>query len=559
MRGVFYVTICTMQQKTALDILKSGRNVYLTGAAGAGKTHVLNEYITYLRKHDIGVGITASTGIAATHLGGMTIHSWSGIGIRDYLSEYDLDAMSQQRPLVRRLENTQVLIIDEVSMLHPNTLDLVDAVCKELKRSHEPFGGMQVVLSGDFFQLPPIVRGGGEDVFADSANAWREGDFRICYLSEQHRQDDDSLLTILNDIRDGNVSEHTRALLQERIGASAPESITPTKLYTHNIDVDAHNEAELAELDGEEWVFDMTDKGRANIIAGLRKSVLAPETLKIKKGATVMFVKNSFEDGYVNGTLGKVVAFDYGYPVVEIMSGKRITATPAEWSVEENGKVLGLVEQVPLRLAWAITVHKSQGMSLDAAEIDLGKAFVPGQGYVALSRVRTLEGLILKAISETALTVHPYVLELDKHLRGNSAHWEKVVRDFSEEKIQTMHGEFIKRCGGSLKEVRIERAAPQEKVPTHLKTLALIEQGLSLEEITVTRGCTLGTVIGHLSKLANTEHKEKLLPYKPSEKELKEVAAAIKKVGNEKLTPIRSALKNKYTYDEIRLASLFLE
>ncbi len=547
-----------MQQKTALDILKSGRNVYLTGAAGAGKTHVLNEYITYLRKHDIGVGITASTGIAATHLGGMTIHSWSGIGIRDYLSEYDLDAMSQKQPLVRRFEKTQVLIIDEVSMLHPNTLDLVDSVCKELKRSHEPFGGMQVVLSGDFFQLPPIVRGGGEDAFADSARAWAEGDFRICYLSEQHRQDDDSLLAILNDIRDGNVSEHTRTLLQERIGAHTPDGITPTKLYTHNIDVDAHNEAQLAELDGEEWSFDMRDKGRANIVAGLRKSVLAPETLKVKKGATVMFVKNSFEDGYVNGTLGTVVGFDYGFPVVEIVGGKKVTATPMEWSVEENGKVLGMVEQVPLRLAWAITVHKSQGMSLDAAEIDLGKAFVPGQGYVALSRVRTLAGLILKAISETALAVHPYVLSLDTRLRENSTHWERVVGGFSEEKMRTMHETFIKKCGGSLKEVRVKKELPQEKIPTHIKTLALVEKGIPLEEIAETRGLTTGTIIGHLAKFIGTEHQDKLDAYKPPKKQLEEIATAIEKVGNEKLTPIRSALKNKYTFEEIRLASLFL-
>ena len=243
-----------MLQETALGILKTGRNVYLTGAAGSGKTHVLNQYVEYLRKHNVGVGITASTCIAATHLSGMTIHAWSGIGIKDYLSEWDIDSLTQRQPLAKRYERTDVLLIDEVSMLRPELLDMVDQVAKAMKRSEKPFGGMQVILSGDFFQLPPVVKNGASEAFADSANAWHEGDFRVCYLTEQYRQDGGALLDVLNDIRDGEISYLTQESLESRMTElqEEEEDIQAVVLHTHNESVDERNSVELDKIEGDE-------------------------------------------------------------------------------------------------------------------------------------------------------------------------------------------------------------------------------------------------------------------------------------------------------------------
>src|SRR3989344_1623035 len=196
-----------MTQGETLNILKSGRNIYLTGAAGSGKTHVLNEYINYLRDRCVSVGVTASTGIAATHLGGVTIHSWSGIGIKDNISNQDIDYLAKKDYLRKRFNKTRVLVIDEVSMLHSRMLDDVDRVCRTMKGNENPFGGMQVVLSGDFFQLPPIVRNGSSVEFVNSSRVWKEMDIRVCYLEDQYRQEDNALREILNEMRGGVVSQ----------------------------------------------------------------------------------------------------------------------------------------------------------------------------------------------------------------------------------------------------------------------------------------------------------------------------------------------------------------
>ncbi len=439
-----------MLQSEALKILKAGRNVYLTGAAGAGKTHVINQYVEYLKDHKINPSITASTGIAATHIGGMTIHSWSGVGIKDDLTDWDIDAMEQKQYLVKRITGASVLIIDEVSMLSPNMLDMVDQVCKALRRSQEPFGGLQVVLSGDFFQLPPIMRGvsNGDELFANSSRAWQSADIRICYITEQYRQREDPLTDILNDIRDGNLKQKHLNLLKSRIGAKLDSDLDPIKLYTHNINVDAKNEEELSKIKQNPHIFEMSSKGNKRIIETLKNGILAPESLQLKKGAKVMFVKNNFDSGYVNGTLGEIIDFEFEKPVVKTADDE-IVVDYEEWIVEDSGKRIASISQIPLRLAWAITVHKSQGMSLDNAEIDLSKTFAPGQGYVALSRLRTLSGLVLlKDLSTSALNMHPYVVELDKSLRRESYKWEKVIDRFDDIQLQKMYDAHILDCGG---------------------------------------------------------------------------------------------------------------
>lgn len=415
-----------MTQKEALEILKAGHSVYLTGAAGSGKTYLLNQFIQFLRKGGIGVGITASTGIAATHLGGLTIHSWAGIGIAREASDMEIRMMAGNRRVAKRFARADVLIIDEISMLDADRLNLVERVARAAKGNFEPFGGMQVVLCGDFFQLPPVAKNGEPPPqFAYHSAAWKGLNPKICYLSEQFRQKDDKLVQVLNAVRRAEVDEEIRHHLRARQEAVLGDGRI-TKLYSHNVDVDAENSRELVRLPGKAVNYEMEAFGVPAILNSLKNGCLAPERLSIKKDAMVIFVKNNFEKGYVNGTLGRVSDFDkWGYPIVTAFDGSEIAAAPETWSVEENSKTLAKITQVPLRLAWAITIHKSQGMTLDAAEINLADAFEKGMGYVALSRVRSLDGMRLLGFNDTALEVHPEILSFDRELR---LHSEETVR-----------------------------------------------------------------------------------------------------------------------------------
>ena len=552
-----------MIQDDALNILKAGRNVYLTGAAGSGKTHVRNTYIQYLKERGVAVAVTASTGIAATHLGGLTIHSWSGMGIKEDLSDLDIELLIQKEHVWSRYHKTRVLIIDEVSMIHPRMFDALDRLARAMKENNSAFGGMQVVLSGDFFQLPPITKR-GDTAYVDSSRAWKDMDIRVCYLEEQYRQEEGSLQDILSEMRSGEISLRTQEIFEQITGAPRSGPVEPTRLYTHNFDVDTVNEKELEKLSGPLFSYEMTMSGKGSVAATLQKGILAPKELKLKKDAVVMFVKNNFEEGYVNGTLGRVVDFEGGMPIVETHAGKKIYVTRERWEVEDDGKVIASAEQLPLRLAWAITVHKSQGMSLDAAEIDLSKSFVPGQGYVALSRLRNLEGLTLLGLNHTALAVDPYVLELNRWLTSESAKWCAVIRKFSADEFNAMHTAFIEAAGGTtdVKEIEKNKAFEAEgipvKIPTHEKTLLLMSEGKTLSEIAQERGMTVGTIISHFEKLHSGDYTVDLTPHKPKSADLKAIRAAFKAVKEPKLALVHKKLKGKYGYEDLRLARLFL-
>jgi ATP-dependent exoDNAse (exonuclease V) alpha subunit len=433
-----------MTQKEALDILKLGHNVFLTGAAGSGKTYLLNQYISYLRSHNIPVGITASTGIAATHMGGTTIHSWSGIGIRAEMTGKDVQELFKRPYLRKRFNNTKVLIIDEISMLHGFRLDMVDMICRAFKSNDVPFGGMQVIMCGDFFQLPPVSKKDEDSSFVTESQSWQEMNLRICYLDEQFRQDDRSFLRVLNDIRNNEVNEMTVEYLSERLDKEVRGYAKPTRLFTHNADVDAINKKHLDELTSEAHEYTMSWRGSFGLTEILKKSCLAPEVLTLKEGAQVMFVKNNYEVGYVNGTLGEVIGFTKdNAPIVRTFDGSEIEVKQASWEVKEEEIEKAAISQLPLRLAWAITVHKSQGMSLDAAEIDLSRSFLPGMGYVALSRVRSLSGLKLMGMNQMALQTNSDVAELDKDFRKRSDEAMLYLLHMETQRKEQMQKDFL--------------------------------------------------------------------------------------------------------------------
>ncbi len=565
-----------MQQKQALAILKSGKNVFLTGSAGAGKTYVLNQYVQYLRERKVPVAVTASTGIAATHMNGMTIHAWAGIGVKDDLSGADLKNMKTKKYLTKNLDNVKVLIIDEISMLHKKQVDLVDKVLQYFKENSAAFGGIQVVFSGDFFQLPPVGNHGEttRDKFAFMSKAWLSANLAICYLTEQHRQSENALNTILNEIRSGQVSEASIAHLQNAKATSLKNKIDPPKLYSHNADVNRINEQHLLGLSSTSNSYHAETKGNAKLVETLKKSASAPERLRLKKGAKVMFVKNNYELGYINGTLGEVTGFtDDRTPEVTTLNGQKLLAEPAVWSIDNDaGSPIASYLQVPLKLAWAITVHKSQGMTLDAAEMDLSKTFERGQGYVALSRLKSLEGLRLLGFNPTALQVDPLALKADIRFQELS---KMAAIEKTEAELEKMAVQFLRYIGGLSDPKEIEKhkkkkAEKKIKKSTYLITREYIDKGWSIAKIANERGLSDGTVMGHLLKIQDLYPEVDISRFKPADALLERIEKVREKLleendpnvvrddGTVSQKAMYEAMNAEVGYNEIKLALAFL-
>ena len=551
-----------MNQSFAFKLLKTGVSVFLTGEAGSGKTYLVNTYIKWLRGHGIQPAITASTGIAATHIGGMTIHSWSGIGIKDKLDKRTLKQITDRSYIRKRIEKTEVLIVDEVSMLSPNTLGMVDLVCRTVRKNLEPFGGMQVVLVGDFFQLPPVVKREMGDnlslaVFAYEAEVWKKIDPVVCYLDEQFRQDDEDYLSILSAIRRNEFGQdHLSYLEKRKIEFGTAPKDTPW-LFSHNRNVDSFNENKLSKLAGEVKEFEMTSVGAKPLVEALVRGCLSPKTLRLKKGAVVTFTKNNPKLAFVNGTLGVVCGFDKqtGWPQVKIEGRCMLQVKPMDWMIEEGGKIRASVSQFPLRLAWAITVHKSQGLSLDRVTIDLSKVFEYGQGYVALSRVRRLKGLYLLGWNAQAFRVHPSILEQDNLFRRESRKIKNQMK-FTVEKIH----DFIVRAGGSIKKVRMDRDRRVVKPNTQMLTLELWQQGKGVVEIAKERGLKDGTIVSHVEALVSRGQIDKSEIERLLTPTLRggfdEIKKGFKKLGVEKLSPVYNYFNGVYSYDDLRVVRM---
>jgi DNA-binding MarR family transcriptional regulator len=468
-------------------------------------------------------------------------------------------------------------------MLSAETFETIEVVCRTLRKSTLPFGGLQVVLVGDFFQLPPIVRRAEPssqmefmDIdpdttddgtpFAFRSTAWRTLDPTICYLSEQHRQEDADFLDALSALRRGQITDEVRACFNKRTLTDITKlDQKVTKLFPHNANVDSLNDLELSKLPSDTRVFKMLGRGAPPLIESLKRSCLSPENLVLKVGAKVMLTKNSPDGKYVNGTTGEIVGFsiENQLPEVRLRSGKVLEISPAEWAITEGEHQLATISQLPLRLAWAITVHKSQGMSLDAALIDLRRAFEYGQGYVALSRVRSLDGLHLLGFNERALEVHPAVLSQDSYFRSASDQAERHYQEMTSAKLGNLQQEFLNSCysvsGFELPKQRLKGATYQTTRDL------LIKDKLSIEEIAQKRGMTTGTIISHIEKLVEDgglSVSKDLVRVKPDSASFEVMMMALVKVkqkeGQMLLSQTRELLGSKYSFDQIRLARLFL-
>ena len=552
-----------MTQQQAQNILRTGTNVFLTGEPGAGKTHTINAYVDWLRSHRIEPAICASTGIAATHIGGSTIHSWAGIGIAQHMSRHDLHKIASRKTTQKRMEKVSVLIIDEVSMLTAHIIDNVDAILKLIKQNDKPFGGLQVVFVGDFFQLPPVTHT-EQKSFAFQAHAWNEANLTVCYISEQYRQEDAQFLSLLQAIRTNTLaSDHKNMLKHRTITASeAPDNVP--HLHTHNNNVDQYNNKRLSQIPGTAKIYSMSTKGSKKRIETLQRSCLSPAELHIKKDAVIMFTKNDPAKKFHNGTLGTIIDFDLKtqLPIVKTHEGKIITVKPAEWTIQEDGRIRARIAQLPLRLAWAITIHKSQGMSLDGAVMDLSHVFEYGQGYVALSRVRTLSGLHLLGYNQQTFQIAPEILAQDAAFKTSSKHATETDID------ETLQHKFIFACGGTIEKISKQeqeeiktRKSARSKIPTRIKTHDLWKQGNSVPEIAQERNLKITTIMGHIEELFMEDKisRNEIFTRMVSpelKKALPEIHETFDTLDTELLTPIKIKLKDKYDFKDLRIARL---
>lgn len=401
------------EQNSVINSFESGKNIFVTGGAGSGKSYLLN----FLKRNYGGAGlaITASTGIAAVNIGGSTIHSWAGIGLANMPIDQIVENIFSGKfsRIRRRIKQARALAIDEISMISAEVFEILDQVFRRIRENNAPMGGIQILLFGDFLQLPPINRQinnmGGNFNFCFDSETWKKLNLEVFVLEEIFRQSDKKFIKILNNLRFGKLDESDREALESRLNAKDNnQAIKPTILTTHNVKVEKINSEELKKIPYEEKSFEAQYFGVPERIEFLKKNCLAQQSLKLKVGAQVMMIKNTYQkEGIINGSLGIVRNFSPKkfYPLVEFANGKILTIAPEEWVIEkydEEKKIVTMeagTNQIPLILAWAMTIHKSQGLTLDKISCDLSDVFSPGQAYVALSRARTLEGIFIESIN----------------------------------------------------------------------------------------------------------------------------------------------------------------
>lgn len=503
---------------------KTDMSLFLTGKAGTGKTTFLRDVVRHTRKKCI---VLAPTGIAAVNAGAMTIHSFFQFGLGPFVQgviepKSDFRINKSKLELIRHL---QLLIIDEVSMVRADLMDHIDVELRRIRRNSKPFGGVQLLMIGDLQQLPPIAHGGEDELLRQyyktlyffSSAALKSMKYNCIELKNVYRQTDRHFIDILNHARDCTLTSQDISDLNARYipGFSPKPEDGYIRLMTHNRQVDYVNETELEKLDSKPYTFVAAVTGTFP-----EESYPTADSLTLKKGAQVMFIKNDPERRFINGTLGEVKSIDKNSIAVRLAeSGMVIDVEPMEWqniryqfdeeSKEIASKQIGRFKQYPLKAAWAITVHKSQGLTFDKAIIDVHAAFSPGQAYVALSRCRTLDGLVLS--SPVSASVFMRDNAVDAYMNYISRPVEELA--FSscyeyfeyEKKPEPEEVAPVKKVKvNQEKPKKVNKEEPRDDTGKKLNTFEcsywLYNQGNTVEQIAEKRGLNQSTIEGHLAR-----------------------------------------------------------
>ncbi|XP_068618018.1 ATP-dependent DNA helicase PIF1 [Battus philenor] len=413
------------EQQRVLEACLGGKNIFFTGSAGTGKSYLLKRIVTALPP-DVTVA-TASTGVAACHIGGTTFHAFAGIGDGSGPLEHLCEKANKMPMVAQKWRKCKHLIIDEISMVDGAFFEKVEAIARYIRKNEKPFGGIQLILCGDFLQLPPVVeRSRNGKKFCFQSACWDKC-IELCFeLKEVHRQTDQEFISILNSVRIGRVTkEISDRLINTAKQKIESDGILATRLCSHTNDSKMINDSKLRDLSGEEKVFISQDSDNATNL--LDNQTIAPSKLILKVGAQVMLLKNiNVNAGLVNGARGVVVRFDDGFPVVRFKNKKDYTAKSERWYVKNSSGTLFCRRQVPLNLAWAFSIHKSQGLTLDCVEMSLSKIFEAGQAYVALSRAQSLDTLRVLDFDSRHVWADPNVLEFYQKFRRRLQQMELI-------------------------------------------------------------------------------------------------------------------------------------
>lgn len=403
------------EQSAALDLLRSGENVFLTGGAGSGKSFLIRQFMRELDPKEM--PILASTGAAAVLLGGRTFHSFFGLGIMEGGADATYERASKDKRLMSRLRKVEGVIIDEISMIPGQALMIAEALSQRARESKLPWGGMRVITVGDFAQLPPVTQSGARD-WCFLNGVWEASGFQTAILSHNQRVSDNLFLDVLSDVRHGQVTERVREFLNDHV-QTHDEDDPGTRLFPRKINAEKFNEKKLYEIDEEEVVIESVYTGSERHIQLLKKASPIAEKLILKIGCQVMFLQNDPQRRWVNGTRGMVTDITSDQITVRKDRGREVQVSKSSFALQDaEGMVMAQVEQFPLTLAYATTIHKSQGATLDDLWCDLSQLWEPGQAYVALSRLRSAEGLHLIGWNPRSIIVDPKVLQFYKQFEG---------------------------------------------------------------------------------------------------------------------------------------------
>ncbi len=535
----------TSCQQSALEKLERQGNIFLTGAAGTGKSFLLDKYLA--NKPTQAFPVVASTGAAAVLVGGRTFHSFFGLGIMEGGLEATVARARKNRKLIHRLQSAYCVVIDEISMLSGQTIATAERIARMVRGRDEPWGGLRIIAVGDFAQLPPVSPGGQKD-WAFLHEVWNQSEFQPALLSTVMRTRDSEFLDILNFIRAGVVNDQVRAFLDARMKPEAQHA-EGTRLYAHKIKAEEYNLDRLDGIAERLHSFATHYEGEERYLEPAKKALPIPDELHIKVGALVMMRKNdmSGEHLYVNGSLGHVKGFGDDTLQIRLLTGEDLEIEKMKFScLDGDGREIMAAWNFPVTLAWATTIHKAQGASLDRLTVDLSALWEPGQAYVALSRVRSAEGLSIERWRPECIKAEPLVTSLYDSLAEASKSY--VPRPFftlpDPEVNQDASEETTARDATLQKGKRALRASLIKK---HL------EKQSSLEHMAEACGVKLDRVLLYIEKFIEEGIPVRLSYLLEGIPEVSRIRTAFEELGTERLKPVYEQLEEQVPFTTLRL------